>query len=288
MTSVVLAPAPAAADNHITHIEEVFSNADGTLQWVEIQADGPFQTNFSVTKVFSYNADGSVETEVFDFAVDFPGLGSGESILLATAGFEAEYGFAPDVVIDDNSLTLGSGRVAFKHDMPCGVIVDCEIDAVAYGDFTGDNGVYGDPAAELPSDGCSALVRTGSGASSALNFDVEIATPENLDGDTVTVECEEPPPPPGNQFVRGDANGDGIVALPDVLQALSYLFLNGTAPCIDAIDFDNDGAAGLLDIIGVLGYQFLQGAPPAPPFPDCGEDDDGALGCVTQAVFCTP
>ncbi len=68
------------------------------------------------------------------------------------------------------------------------------------------------------------------------------------------------------QFIRGDSNGDGQVAVNDPIFTLSYLFRGGEAPrCPDAADADDDGRLLLADAIYTLQHLFLSGAPLPPP-----------------------
>ena len=81
--------------------------------------------------------------------------------------------------------------------------------------------------------------------------------------------------PGGSDFIRGDADGDGIFnGLVDGIFILNYQFSGGAAPpCQDAADFDDNGLInGLIDGIGVLNFQFSGGNPPPPPFPAPGPD----------------
>jgi hypothetical protein len=86
----------------------------------------------------------------------------------------------------------------------------------------------------------------------------------------------------GAQFIRGDANGDGMINIADPVRSLTFLFLDaGVAPgCLDASDFDDSGRIQIADAIASLQYIFLDGKPPAAPFPFCGDDEPGDdLGC---------
>ena len=91
----------------------------------------------------------------------------------------------------------------------------------------------------------------------------------------------------GNEFVRGDANGDGtLTGLVDGVFILNFQFVPGSAvpPCMDAADVDDNGAfSGLVDGLLVLNYQFVPGTPPPPdPGPTaCGPDPtDDPLDCL--------
>lgn len=83
------------------------------------------------------------------------------------------------------------------------------------------------------------------------------------------------------RFLRGDANQDGKHDLSDAILILSYLFTEGKADCLDALDVNDDGANQLSDPIYLLTYLFTEGPPPPAPFLACGEDPtpDG-LGCT--------
>ena len=97
------------------------------------------------------------------------------------------------------------------------------------------------------------------------------------------LNCQEPPPPAGPQFLRADSEGNGLVNLTDAIFTLNYLFLGGREPsCLDASDSDNNGLVQLTDAIFLLNYLFLGGgAPPAPTNEgglDPEEPADG-IGC---------
>lgn len=90
-----------------------------------------------------------------------------------------------------------------------------------------------------------------------------------------------PPPTPSATFLRGDADGDGVLGLSDGTRIQSYL--GGTAPaplCLDAADANDDGTIDVTDAVRIYDYLFGAGSPPAAPFPTAGSDptaDD--LGC---------
>jgi len=64
--------------------------------------------------------------------------------------------------------------------------------------------------------------------------------------------------------MRGDANGDGVIDIADVVYLINYLFIDGPAPvlCLDAGDANCDGAVNVADIIYLVNYLFLYGPPP--------------------------
>ena len=87
----------------------------------------------------------------------------------------------------------------------------------------------------------------------------------------------------GDDFLRGDANNDGVVqTIPDAIALLSSLF-SGTGPiaCNKAGDINDDGAVNLADPIYLLDWGFTSGPLPPAPFPSCGtESTPDALDCV--------
>lgn len=81
-------------------------------------------------------------------------------------------------------------------------------------------------------------------------------------------------------FVRGDANGDTVIDIADPISILSYLFSEGDAMCLDALDANDDGQVDIADGVYDLSFLFSEGSAPPAPWPGLGEDPtaDG-LGC---------
>lgn len=176
LAALAAGAAPALATFHLIRVNEVFSNASGTLQFVELIAISDFQTNLAPTRVVAANADSSLANLVFDFVTSFPLLDNGETILLATAGFQAAAGFAPDFVIPDGRIFGTNGRVAFDQDL------GPDVDALAYGTYSGPNTGFGSPAAPLPGDGFHSLTRVAFTNNNAADFAVADNSPRRNDG----------------------------------------------------------------------------------------------------------
>ena len=65
-------------------------------------------------------------------------------------------------------------------------------------------------------------------------------------------------------FLHGDANGDGVLDLGDVVYLVNYLYKDGPAPTpLDAGDANGDGEVDLGDVVYLINYLFKDG--PAPP-----------------------
>jgi hypothetical protein len=91
-----------------------------------------------------------------------------------------------------------------------------------------------------------------------------IAVPPLLEGGLITVS--------DSSFLRGDGNLDQDINVADAVFCLNYLFNNGNADCLDAIDVNDDGANNIADAVALLDFLFSGGSPPPPPFPNPGPD----------------
>jgi hypothetical protein len=67
----------------------------------------------------------------------------------------------------------------------------------------------------------------------------------------------------GPNWVFGDANGDGIVDVADVVYLINYLFTEGPPPePMAAGDANDDCVVDIADVVYLLNYLFLEGDPP--------------------------
>ncbi|MFN0060685.1 MAG: FG-GAP-like repeat-containing protein [Planctomycetota bacterium] len=90
-------------------------------------------------------------------------------------------------------------------------------------------------------------------------------------------------------FVRGDANGDGVIQINDPIVVLSFLFQGGPGFCLDAMDAADSGLVDIGDAIYILSYLFSAGTSPLEPFPACGQDPTAdAIGCAGPVASCPP
>lgn len=241
----------ADAGSHLWDLSEVFSNADGTIQFIELHQPTAACCELGMNgKWVRSLATGNQ----FTFPANLTGNTAFTSILLGTAGFAALPGApAVDHIIPDNFFsTAGDTIELFVYD---------SVNTTSF---------------PVPLDGTSALQKDhatgvwGTGPNS----------PTNYAGATGNVDAGGPPPPASGEMVRGDTNADGTVTIADAIAALGYLFQGVQVDCISALDIDASGGVDIGDAIQLLGYLFSGGAAPQPPFPSCGPDP-AAAGTTT-------
>ncbi len=102
----------AQAAFHLWAITEVYSNADGTVQFVELatQSDGQqFVLGHTIT-----STSGS-RTNSYTFASNLPGDSTGKSFLIATQGFAALNIVTPDYIVPNSFLFTTNGTINFAE-----------------------------------------------------------------------------------------------------------------------------------------------------------------------------
>ena len=66
-------------------------------------------------------------------------------------------------------------------------------------------------------------------------------------------------------FIRGDATGDGVIDVGDIVYLINYLFKTGSAPTpLQAGDVNCDGNVDVGDVVYLINYLFKGGPPPNP------------------------
>jgi uncharacterized delta-60 repeat protein len=67
-------------------------------------------------------------------------------------------------------------------------------------------------------------------------------------------------------FLRGDANGDGVINVADVVYLVNFLYRNGDPPTpIEAGDANCDGIVNVADVVYLVNYLYRGGDPPGCP-----------------------
>ena len=137
---------PASASFHTFQIEQVFSNADGSVQFVVLhESFGQNGEQFLGGLSFMSSHAGAIKN--FEFPKNLPNSGtSGRRFLIATQGFAALGLVTPDYIVPDRFIAVDGGTLNYAG-----------VDQVAYG--------------SLPTDGVTAISRTGAQVNNvATNF----------------------------------------------------------------------------------------------------------------------
>lgn len=158
LAAILAAAAPAGAKNHLWKFTEVFSNADGTIQFIEMQ-----ECCGSDLEVQMASADLVSNGHVYHFPNNLVGPTAHTWLLIATAGFAALPGApTPDFVIPNGFFDPAGDTLRYRLGTDI-VTID---------------------AGELPTDGVHSLERVGFSGS---NFAVGVNSPINFAGDSGSV-----------------------------------------------------------------------------------------------------
>ncbi len=149
----------AHASFHFFQINEIYTNADGTIQFIELrEAQGAFGQNFFAGNTLSSGSGSNQKS--FVFPTNLPSADTaGKSVLIGTQGFAALGLVAPDYTVPNGFLSHPQGEVNYAG-----------VDTVNY--------------ALLPVDGTTSINRNGVSQTNS---------PRNFAGQTATI----PAAPPG-------------------------------------------------------------------------------------------
>ncbi len=242
------------AGSHLWDLSEVFTNHDGTIQFIEL-----FQPTSACCEV---NMAGkwvraTVQMTQFDFPANLTGNTAMRSLLLATAGFAALPGApTPDYIIPDNFFNVSGDTIELYF-----------YDTIAM------------PLAVIPIDGVTSYNKdpmTGT-------WSVGLNSPTNYASETGSVDAGGLPVA---DLIRGDINQDGGIGIGDAIALLSVLFQGAPiGDCPASHDINGNGSSNIADVVGLLSYLFTGGAAPPAPFPDCGPDSaTSTLSCSSFAA----
>lgn len=157
---LVALPTAAQARFHLWFVNEVFSNDDGSIQFVELTTDTDFQDLIDAHEI-EFRSNGSVIATA-PFSADLDTTDTADhSLLMATPEFLAASGIEAD------------------FEMPVGTIPVAQVDAVRMSGSAPTQ--FSFTAGSLPLDGVHSLNRSGGSA---------VATPTNFAGDTGTIVPE--------------------------------------------------------------------------------------------------
>ena len=145
--AIAMAAIPASATFHLYRIDQVFSNADGTVQYVVMHTTSNGESFWSGQVLTTTSAAGVAKQ--FSFPSNLPSSSTANrSVLIATAGFAALDLVAPDYTIPGRFIPTDGGTLNFAG-----------VDQIAL------------PA--MPGDGATAINRSGAAVP---------ATPRNFAG----------------------------------------------------------------------------------------------------------
>lgn len=159
---VLMASRPAQASFHLFQINELYSNASGTVQFVELkEAFGANGENFLSGHTLTFTQGGTTHT--FTFPNDLPSTNTANAnVLIGTSSFAGLGVVMPDYVIPDGFLLTNGGTVDYAG-----------VDSVTY--------------ASLPTDGVTSINRNGV---------TGVNSPTNFAGQTGSITPTPPFPPP--------------------------------------------------------------------------------------------
>jgi hypothetical protein len=102
------------AAHHAWQVNEVFSNADGTIQFVELFSGSEGHTRIGGFEVFSDDDTSNLNHAQFTFPGDLAGSTLNKYLLLATPDFQNAFGIPPDYLIPAGFLVTGAGTVQYE------------------------------------------------------------------------------------------------------------------------------------------------------------------------------
>lgn len=180
---LVLAVDNARAANHLWHISEVYSNADGTVQFVEMHNDFDGEGFLGGLTLEASNADATdSHTFTFPTGVPNPFATADKYVLIATAGFGSlPGGVTPDFTLPANFLFINGGSLEYP----------AAADSITY--------------AALPTDGTTSLTRN----LTTHDLNPAVNSPTNFAGQSGSVVPEPAVAAPLAAAVAG-AMGRGI------------------------------------------------------------------------------
>src|SRR5690349_17038213 len=108
---LALAALPVPAAFHLWTMNEVYSNADGTVQFLELTAITGGQQFMSNQMLTVFPTAGGQRS--FTFPNDLPGDTSGRRMLIATQGFAALNIVTPDYVVPNGFFAKDGGTIDF-------------------------------------------------------------------------------------------------------------------------------------------------------------------------------
>lgn len=216
LLSTGLSASSVLPGSHLWDLNEVFSNSDGTIQFVEVyQPTSACCENNLGTKWIESTATSSI----FTFPTGVVGNTAFKHILIGTAAFAALPGApTPDFVLPDNFLGLNGDTITF---------------------YFYDEWIYA--ANELPLDGVTSLqVNLSSGL-----LETGVNSPTNYSDVTGSVDAGGPPPP--SISVSFSMASDSVTEAAGIYTATVELSSAPTSDIAAGLTFSGTASSGGLD-----------------------------------------
>ena len=169
----------ARANSHLWRVREIFSTADGSVQYVEMWCPNTGENAITGDVLICTNA---TTTNTFTFSQDVVGDTANRRLLLATAGFDAlNGGVTPDFILPAGFLVSCTGTVSYAG-----------VDVSTYTD--------------LPGDGVASMQRSVTGytlsaTNNPQNFAGQIGSVSNLPA-AIPIICQQPASVTATEFAN--------------------------------------------------------------------------------------
>lgn len=220
--SVVLAESSLHAAFHLWQVKEVFSNADGSVQFIELFNSFSGE-NFVAGHTIVSNSDGVIKNFTLSSNLSSSATAN-RHLLIATPGFgDLPGGVTPDYTLPD-PITSGP----FFNPSAANISIR----------FDGSNDTMMFSSATLPKDGVNSLTDTGATGfpPGTPNIVTGVNSPTNFAGNSGSVNLAPP-------ATTGDYNGNGVVDAADYVVWRDTL-TEAANPAGSGADGDGDGTIG--------------------------------------------
>jgi hypothetical protein len=115
--ALVFSAGTARATFHLFQLNEIYSNADGTVQFIELKTAAGGQQFLAGQTITSLQAQpgsyGASASYSFTFPSDLPGDTAGRTFLIGTTGFAALSVVTPDYIVPNGFLFTTNGSVNY-------------------------------------------------------------------------------------------------------------------------------------------------------------------------------
>jgi hypothetical protein len=108
--ATILAPSSGFSFAHLWQIQEVYTNADGTVQFVEFFTNPPASSEVFMSGSTLRLEVNSVAQNTFTFPTDLESSTLNKTLLIGTANMTALFGITPDYVIPQNFFSKGANN----------------------------------------------------------------------------------------------------------------------------------------------------------------------------------